>query len=270
MSVAQYYLLDTFARVPFKGNPTPVCLLTDELSTQTMFMLAEEFNAPVTAFVATASDELFKIRYFTGTGEIPACGHATLGAAHILLNQNPDFERIVFVTIEGVKIIANKERDLVYLVYPVYERKDYEIPGELLEALGVEQIASHFYCDELESLFIELKDDSAVRSIRPDFEKLRKSSDEVKEVVIMSESKSDDADFILRSFCPWIGIDEDPVTGSIHSVLGPYWKERTGKTELIAFQASKRSGEIFIQVTDNSVKIGGPSKILVDGTLDLS
>lgn len=270
MISARYYLLDTFSRLPFKGNPTPVCILEDALNIQTMSSLAEEFNAPVTAFVLKMHSEgLFKIRYFTPIDEIPACGHATLGAAHILLNQKAVLETVVFETIEGVKISASKDGDLVYLEYPVYDRKDYEIPGELLEAMGIEQIESHFYCTELESLFLELKDDSVVKDVHPDFEKLLKSSAEVKEVVIMSESQMDDTDFVLRSFCPWIGIDEDPVTGSIHSVLGPFWKEKTGKTDLIAFQASERSGVISIQVLDNSVKIGGPSKVLIEGRLEL-
>ncbi|MEQ8773756.1 MAG: PhzF family phenazine biosynthesis protein [Marinoscillum sp.] len=268
MSVSKYYLLDTFSNEPFKGNPTPVCILNEMLSAGVMAKLAREFNSPVTTFVEPKNkDGSFNIRYFTVEGEIPACGHATLGAAFLLLH-HPPLEEVEFVTIEKVRIKACVHDEMVYLQYPIYERKNYEIPPELLHALTIKLPETHFYCDELKSLFIELKGPDDVRRIKPDFGRLRKASDELKEVVVMSSSNSSEYDLVLRSFCPWIGIDEDPVTGSIHSVLAPFWQERTGKNELTVFQASERSGELFVKITGDSVKIGGNSRIVVEGQLN--
>ncbi|MEM8965372.1 MAG: PhzF family phenazine biosynthesis protein [Bacteroidota bacterium] len=267
MSIGKFYLLDTFCKEPFQGNPTPICILDTNLSAQKMARLAREFNAPVTAFIEPETiEEYYKIRYFTIEGEIPACGHATLGAGSLLLRESTQKD-IEFVTIEGVRIKASRYNNMIYLEYPIYGRKDYPIPQELLNALAIKRPKTHFYCHELKSLFIELKNPNLVQQISPDFERLRKSSNELKEVVVMSESELSNYDFVLRSFCPWIGINEDPVTGSIHSVLGPYWKEKTGKADLIAYQASSRSGEIFVKILQNSVKIGGDSKILIAGLL---
>ena len=269
MSAGKFYLLDTFCKEPLQGNPTPICLLNKTLNTQKMAMLAKEFNAPVTAFIAPENSEgCANIRYFTLEGEIPACGHATLGAAFVLHHASSR-KNIEFLTIEGVKIKSSEFNHMTYLAYPMYRWRDYPVPRELLKALAIEHLENHFYCDELKTLFIELKNPKRVRRVHPDFEKLRKSSDELKEVVVMSQSQSKNHDFVLRSFCPWIGIDEDPVTGSIHSVLGPYWKEKTGKADLIAYQASTRSGEIRVSVLPDSVKIGGNSKIIVEGLLRL-
>lgn len=262
-----YYLLDTFTKEKFKGNPTPVCLLEKPLSTQTMHSLAIEFNSPVTAFVEPENEnKIYPVRYFTVTGEIPACGHATLGAAFVLLKQTKR-KQIVFETIEKIHLQTKQNNDLTFIEYPKFERVDFESPMALRNALGIKSYVSQFFCKELQSLFIELKNENEVKQVMPDFKLLTKSTDDIKEVVVMSEAENKNYDFVLRSFCPWIGIDEDPVTGSIHSVLGPFWKERLSKAELIAFQSSDRGGQLFINPLQDTVLIGGHSEIIIEGQL---
>ncbi|OJJ22829.1 hypothetical protein BKI52_00320 [marine bacterium AO1-C] len=268
MEVGHYYLLDTFADVPFQGSPTPVCMLSELLDAPTMHQLAQELNAPVTAFVKPSDVEGdFMIRYFTTEGEIPACGHATLGAAFVLLTQETSFNKIKFVTIEGIRPKAQITNDLTYIEYPRFPHTIIDIPPKLLEALGMPTPLTHFYSSELQSLFIELDNPNEVNRIQPNFELLKQSTDDIKEVVVMSKSNDEAFDFILRSFCPWIGINEDPVTGSIHSVLGPYWQKQTNKSDFAVYQASERGGKIFVKTFDDHVALGGHCKILVAGKL---
>lgn len=268
MEIGQFYLLDTFTDEAFKGSPTPVCILQELLETSKLHQLAVEFNAPVTAFITPQNkDKAFAIRYFTSEGEIPACGHATLGAGFVLFSQKIATETAEFETVEKLKLRAKDSKGLVYVEYPRFGKTQIEISPKLLEALGIVKVKTHFYNEELQSLFIELEDESKVKDVQPDFEALRKSSDYLKEVVIMCNSHQESFDFILRSFCPWIGIDEDPVTGSIHSVLAPYWQQKTGKNHFTIFQASERGGKVFIKSTPNHVEIGGHSKVLIEGRL---
>ena len=269
MEIGHYYLLDTFADAPFQGSPTPVCILSELLDAPTMHQLAQELNAPVTAFVEPSDvEDYFMIRYFTTEGEIPACGHAT-GASFVLLTQETSFKKIKFVTIENTKLKAQIIDDLVYIEYPRFPNTIIDLPPLLLKALGIATPSVYFYSPALQSLFIVLNNPSEVNSIQPDFELLKQSTDEIKEVVVMSKSTDKAFDFVLRSFCPWIGIDEDPVTGSIHSVLGPYWQAQTNKNDFAVYQASKRGGKVFVKTFDDHVSLGGHSKILVAGKLFL-
>ena len=262
-----YYLLDTFTNEKFRGNPTPVCILDKTPSVKTMHSLAKEFNAPLTAFVEPQSEnEIYPIRYFTVTSEIPACGHATLGAAFVLLNQI-EINQITFETIEKIRLQAKQNHNVTFIEYPKFNRANFDIPTTLMNALGISDSEAHFVCEELQSLFIELKNEDEVKQLSPDFKLLIKSADKIKEVVVMSKAENQSYDFVLRSFCPWIGIDEDPVTGSVHSVLGQFWQERTKKNELKAFQASERGGQLFIKPLQNTVEIGGHTKIIIEGRL---
>lgn len=262
-----YYLLDTFTKERFKGNPTPICLLEEVISIQTMHSFAKEFKAPVTAFVEPKNEnKIYPIRYFTVTGEIPACGHATLGAAFILYNQTVETQ-ITFETIENIRLQTKNENGVTFIEYPKFGRTNFDIPKMLINALDIRSIQTSFFSEELQSLFIELKSESEVKRLVPDFKLLLKSTDQIKEVVVMSKADNQNYDFVLRSFCPWIGIDEDPVTGSVHSVLGEFWQEKLNKNELIAFQTSERGGQIFIKQLQNTVEIGGYVKIVIEGQL---
>ncbi len=264
-----YFLLDTFTSEAFKGNPTPVCILEKPIREEKLNLLAKEFNCPVTVFILNSDKrDTYQIRYFTVTGEIPACGHGTLGGAHILFRKNQRTDSIRFETIEGIELNASKEDETIFIDYPKFGKADIKPNAKIIEALGLKSTKAYFICEELESLFIELESDEEIRKVTPDFEKLIQCTDKIKEVVIMSESKAEEFDFTLRSFCPWIGINEDPVTGSIHSVLGHYWKNRLDKDVLTVNQASERGGKIIVKPLENAVKIGGNCKIIVKGKID--
>lgn len=266
--MASFYFIDSFSREAFQGNPSPVCLLEQDMGPATMAQLAQEWNAPVTAFVKPKPEgKKYSIRYFTLAGEIPACGHATLAAAYALFQQQPSLGSISFQTIEQRELLASWEQDRTYIRYPKFLREDFEVPEEVLQALGLDRYMTTFYSPELESLFIEVPDTSLVWGLKPDFMRLRSSSDVLKEVVVMCRAEEEGYDFILRSFCPWIGIEEDPVTGSIHSVLGPYWQDRLQKNELEVWQASARGGKVFVKVQEEAILLGGFAKILVSGQL---
>ena len=270
MSKNNYFLLNTFSSQAFKGNPTPICFLSSPFSVRKMHSIAIELNAPVTVYLLKKDeDNTFEIRYFTRIGEIPTCGHGTFGAAYILFKENGNANHLKFLTIEGVTIHASRENETTYIEYPQFQKTEFEYPSTLNEALGIKSFTSYFFCKELESLFILLESSEMIKCVCPNFNKLIQSTNKVKEVVIMSESESDAIDFILRSFCPWIGINEDPVTGSIHAILGPYWSKRLNKDVLIANQVSERGGEIIIKTLTDSVKIGGECTILIEGMLEI-
>lgn len=266
MEHSNFFFLDTFSSKEFQGNPTPIYLMKNTYSKEKMKQLAKEFNAPVTVFVQGENNgNTYRIFYFTVKGEIPACGHGTLGAAYVLFNQNRHLTSVDFVTKEGILLTATKNDGTTFIQYPKFDYLEAVPNDNLKEALGIKHYKSCFFCQELETLFIELVNAEAVRGIQPDFNKLIQSTDTIKEVVVMGPSDNDSIDFILRSFCPWIGIDEDPVTGSIHSVLGHFWKSRLNKDVLQVRQASARGGNLTIMPLKNAVKIGGDCKILIEG-----
>lgn len=254
----QTFFIDTFTGINCKGNPTVVCFIESPVENDHCLQLAKQCNVPVTAFVDIVSNgsDLFSIRYFTTTKQIPACGHATLAAAKVLfdlINKN----EVRFITVEDVMIVAIKKNKVLLLKYPVHLLESVEVSTQLLESLQLKKIATAGFCHELETLFIELDNASELRNVQPNFQQLIKSSDVIKEVVVTSVSDDEQFDYLLRSFCPWIGIDEDPVTGSVHSVLAGYWAKRLNKTKLKAYQASAEAGEIIIEAGDDFVWIGG-------------
>ena len=268
METISFFLLNTFISDGLEGNPTPVCLLENPIEVEKMELLARKFKFPVSVFVnKDNTSNTFQIRYFTVTGEIPACGHGTLGAAHILFREITNSNTINFRTIEDTILTASKEKGINYIHYPKLEKSEIKPHSEINEAMGISEFKSYFICKELESLFIELEKEKEVRKLLPDYNRLLQSTNEIKEIVIMSKSDNKLFDFTLRSFCPWIGINEDPVTGSIHSVLGHFWKKRLNKDILIVNQASKRGGKLIVKPLNEFVKIGGDCKILEEGKI---
>lgn len=264
------FILDTFTSIPFSGNPTAICHCDRYIEPGQMQLIAGEFGFPVTAFIKknNIGKDAYKIRYFTVTTEIPACGHATLGAAAVVFNLESS-TMINFQTIDNLIINIRKEDQLIVMNYPKYELTNYKIPDELIRSLQISGYKSAGYCSELETLFIELDNPDLLKSIKPDFVRMMAADSNLKEVVITSISDNNDYDFLLRSFCPWIGINEDPVTGSVHSVLAGYWKKRLGKDTLKAHQASERGGNINIKAFNDKVELSGNCVILLKGELDL-
>lgn len=267
-SKIDFFILNTFIGKGLKGNPTPVLLLKEPLPREKMQSIALGFKMPVSVFLIKGLDhEAYDIRFYTSTGEIPTCGHGALGAAFILSQLKVHSHTPRFHTCDDTILSYSYEEATTFIHYPKFKSEETHINQALNKALGVTDFKDYFFCSELESLFIELENEQAVSSINPDFQKLLDSSNSIKEVVIMSESSHEAFDVSLRSFCPWIGIDEDPVTGSIHSVLGDYWGTRLGINEIRVHQSSANGGQLLVKPEGDLVKIGGDCEVLLEGTL---
>jgi len=264
------YIVDTFTETCFKGNPTAVCMLEHlGLEPNIMHEIAQELNFPVTAFILPKSESWeYPIKYFTTTGEIPACGHATLASSKVLFDITTA-KQLIFNTIQGIKLGAKLQEDIIYLSYPKYQAESFFPNAAILASLGIFGYQSSVFCKELETLFLELESPQLLRDVKPDYSKLLQSTNAIKEVVITSVSDDSKYDFLLRSFCPWIGIDEDPVTGSIHSFLTPYWAQKLKKDILVAYQASKRGGVVYTKSLENHIELGGKTVVLLKGELNL-
>lgn len=268
---AQAFIMDTFTSVPFSGNPTGVICSEDGLKPDVMLSVAREFNYPVTAFIKkrAGADNAYDIRYFTPETEIPACGHATLASAEAV-RCLADITGVVFYTASSNVIEATATEGYVMMRYPRCELGDipgYEKVVRCLNTAGWKYLG---YAPQLETLFIEMDDPGLLKAIKPDFDRMREISEEIKEVVVTSVSDVPGYDYLLRSFCPWIGINEDPVTGSVHTVLGGFWKNRLNKSSLRAFQASERGGEIRIEVSGDHIGIGGQTVMVMKGELTIA
>ena len=259
----EVFIINSFTSEKFKGNPTAVCLTDTHLNTDTASFLAKDFNFPVTAFVEIGGEDqnTFPIRYFTPTQEIPACGHATLASVKAVADKF-SIDAFSFKTVENILLHTQIRDNVITMTYPKYLLKDYSMSNAMLQSMKITEYRSAGICTELEAIFIELDDPALLRSIQPDFAKLVASNDKIIEVVITSLSDDNNYDFILRSFCPWIGIDEDPVTGSVHAVLAGFWKTRLNKTNLKAYQASQRGGEVFVTALPDKVQIGGKATLV--------
>lgn len=265
-----YFIIDTFTKKPFKGNPTAIFYTTAPIQTHIAQMVAKELNLPVTGFINKTGPENEKhtIRYFTPITQIPACGHATLAAAAVLLETEKS-EKANFTTSENINIATEIINGKIALAYPKYFTDNFTIERELLNNLDLLGYVEAGFCKELETLFIELEQANIVRNVKPDYHKLLSLDVSFKEVVIFAPSDSNDYDFVLRSFCPWIGIDEDPVTGSVHSVLAVKWQKKLQKDTLRAYQASERGGEVGLHVFDDKINISGDFVIVGRGELSI-
>lgn len=261
-----FFILDAFSSLPFRGSPTGVVVFETLPPSTQLLSIADELQFPVSAFIQKSNSEHYEIKYFTTITEIPACGHATLAAAQIVFELE-GCTQVSFKTIEGICIEVALQDGIVWMTYPKYGLEKYSPNPVLLKALGLDDTVYIGFCPQLESLFIEIADPAILRTLKPDFPQLLAADPALKEVVIMSNSDDPAYDFLLRSFCPWIGIDEDPVTGSVHSVLAPYWSKKRGKNALKAFQCSRRGGEVFVRSETESVKLGGQNCLIASGAL---
>ena len=254
------YQIDAFAERPFTGNPAAVMPLQAWLPDEVMQAIAAENNLSETAFFVPEG-EGFHIRWFMPVGEIDLCGHATLASAFVILTElQPDRDRVDFRSMSG-PLTVTRERDLYCLDFPTREPNPVPCPPGFAEALGAEVKETWLTRD----LFALLKDEDAVRSLKPDLEAL--SSMEPTSFVVTAPGR--DCDFVSRCFAPREGIPEDPVTGSTHCVLIPYWAKRLGKNVLHARQLSKRGGVLFCEFRGDRVKIAGKAVKVIEGSVIL-
>jgi PhzF family phenazine biosynthesis protein len=256
------FQVDAFTETAFAGNPAAVCLLSSPKDETWMRQVAREMNLSETAFLVEQPDG-FSLRWFTPTTEVDLCGHATLASAHVLWESGTikAGEPARFHTRSGV-LTARQHDGLIELDFPALAEAAATAPPSLLAALGVEPSYVGVFGGRY---LLQVESESIVRRLRPDFSALRAMPG--RGVVVTSRSDGSDHDFVSRYFAPWVGIDEDPVTGSAHCALGPFWGARLGKEQLTAFQASARGGIVQIRLQGKRVVLGGHAVTVLRGEL---
>lgn len=246
------YQVDAFTNKMFSGNPAGVCILTSYKDESRMQNVAREMNLSETAFLQKDKDG-FKLRWFTPVREVELCGHATLASAHILWETEMLGENMeaLFHTKSGL-LTAKKVGEWIELNFPKEEDQETDAPKELLKALGV---SPKYVGKNRMDYIVEVESEGIVRELNPDFELLKKVN--TRGVIVTSISSSEGYDFVSRFFAPAYGINEDPVTGSAHCCLGPFWKRKLNKDVFTAYQASERGGFVKVRVGDERVYLSG-------------
>jgi PhzF family phenazine biosynthesis protein len=242
--------VDAFTDRPFAGNPAGVCLLTEGVNAEWMQRAAAEMNLSETAFVRRRDDGDFDLRWFTPAAEVALCGHGTLAAAHTLweLGELAPAETARFHTQSGL-LTAVRQGEWIELDFPATPPGSVAAPKGLLEALG---LRAAFVGKTRFDYLVEVESEKAVRTAAPDFCALRKLG--VRGVMITAASEAHGFDFVSRFFAPGVGIDEDPVTGSAHCALAPYWHAKLGKDQLVGYQASARGGIVRCTVASDAAR----------------
>jgi len=264
----QIFVVDAFSYGRFRGNPAGVVPLEagDVPDATWMQEIAAEMRHSETAYLEPRADGSFGLRWFTPAVEVDLCGHATLASAHVLYETGrlaPDAEA-VFHTRGGV-LAATREADgAVRLDFPAAPPEPCTVPAGLLDALGIAKAES--LRTDGEFFMLVVPDAVTVRELTPDFRALGALTN-VRGVYVTAASDDDEFDIVSRCFAPKVGIDEDPVTGSMHCVLGPYWCERLGTDELRALQASGRGGAMRVRVVGDRVLLSGHSVTALRGQL---
>jgi len=258
--------VDAFTSTPFAGNPAAVCILPAARDASWMLQVAREMNLAETAFLhprAAGAEPGFELRWFTPTVEVDLCGHATLASAHVLWETGrlgaADTAR--FHTRSGL-LTAARQGEWIELNFPATPDEPVEAPPGLIEALGV---AARYVGKSRFDYLIELDDEAAVRAVRPDFGRLRAFP--ARGAIVTSRAADPGVDFVSRYFAPAFGIDEDPVTGSTHCCLAPFWSARLGKQTFLAHQVSDRGGVLKVTVDGDRVRLGGQAVTVLRGEL---
>lgn len=253
------FIVDAFAERPFTGNPAAVCMLDEARSAKWMQSVAQEMNLSETAFVRPLSTNLYEIRWFTPAVEVDLCGHATLASAHILRSQGvaEKNETIVFQSLRSGTLKSSQTEDDITLDFPATEVNESPEPAGLFDSLGLssQKIAAAYVGRTKFDVLVALKDEQQVRSTKPNFSMLKQV--DARGIIVTSRSAEPGIDFVSRFFAPAAGIDEDPVTGSAHCALGPYWGHSLGIDEMVAHQASARGGTLRVRVDGDRVHLTG-------------
>ncbi len=257
------FQVDAFTQEPFAGNAAAVYLLDGARDDKWMQSVAREMNLSETAFLVRKRESL-GLRWFTPVVEVALCGHATLASAHVLWEQEyllPD-EEARFETLSGL-LTAKREGDWIEMDFPAKRAQAMEPAEGLLEGLG---LTSVMYTGRNEfDYLLEVESEEIVRGLSPDF--VRLSLVDARGVIVTSRAQTSEYDFVSRFFGPRVGVNEDPVTGSAHCCLGPYWSEKLHRDQLVGYQASARGGVVRTRVGGERVYLGGQAVTVVRGHL---
>lgn len=257
----KYYVVDAFTDEVFKGNPAGVCVLEEWIDDNIMQKIAGENNLSETAFVVKNGNK-YDLRWFTPKSEIDLCGHATLGTSYVIANYvQVGSENMEFNTASGI-LKVKRNGDLYEMDLPLREPQKIELSSQTIsEAIGVKAVETYLSRD----LFIVLETEEQVRRLTPNFSKMMKLD---KGLGIIVTAKGTDADFVSRCFYPKLGVSEDPVTGSAHSNLIPFWSQRLNKDVMIARQLSARGGTLYCKIAGDRVKISGKAVLYMTGNIN--
>jgi len=249
----KYYVVDAFAEKIFEGNPAGVFILDEWLSENLMQKIAMENNLSETAFAVKNNDK-YNLRWFTPGGEVKLCGHATLATAYVLLNYyEQDSNTVTFDTLSGI-LTVQKTEDLYEMDFPAVPSEKLEMKDQMIEALGLTPLEAY----KNQDLLFVLESEEEVKNFKPDLLKLQEFP-EGRGVVITA--KGDNFDFVSRAFFPKINVNEDPVCGSAHCGLIPYWANKLNKNEVIARQVSNRGGTVYCKLEGSRVKLAGKATL---------
>ncbi|MBL8817399.1 MAG: PhzF family phenazine biosynthesis protein [Planctomyces sp.] len=269
--------VDAFASAPFTGNPAAVCITESQPDSNWMQKIASEMNLSETAFVYPDDDSL-RLRWMTPTVEVDLCGHATLATAHVLKELQakqslPEFlsefwksGMIQFASRSGT-LTAEFSSDCITLDFPATQVAPGPLPDGITDALGLRSGDIVFCGRSRFDLLLQVQSAQIVRSLRPSMQALAECP--VRGIIVTATGDLSDHDFISRFFAPASGVPEDPVTGSAHCALGPYWAPHFGRSTLFGYQASARGGRIRVDVRGDRVRLGGNAVIVSRGTLEV-
>jgi len=254
--------VDAFTSEPYKGNPAAVCVLPAPAEDDWMQAVASEMNLSETAFLHVEGDG-YRLRWFTPAAEVDLCGHATLASAHVLWTEGylPAQETARFATRSGL-LTAQRQGERIVMDFPATPPQAIDMPADIADALGAAPVRAGK--SRFDGLF-ELESPAALRALQPDISRIARL--ELRGVIVTSVSDTPGIDFLSRFFAPSVGVPEDPVTGSAHCALAPYWAERLGKSAMVGYQASPRGGMVYVELAGDRVRLGGHAVTVLRGSL---
>ncbi|NCC15007.1 MAG: PhzF family phenazine biosynthesis isomerase [Clostridia bacterium] len=256
----KYFVVDAFAENVFGGNPAGICVLEEPLSSETMQSIASENNLSETAFVYKKELGKYDLKWFTPKAEIDLCGHATLGTAFVIANFiDTEVAEMAFSTLSGT-LTVTRRGDLLEMDFPSRMPEEIEVTEEMEKAIGAKPLAAYLSRD----LILLLEDEKSVKELDPDLEQVMALTDGLGVVVT---AKGTEYDFVSRCFFPKLGVNEDPVTGSAHSSLIPFWAQKLGKEDMAAKQVSKRGGILQCKNAGERVRISGVAVLYLKGEI---
>jgi PhzF family phenazine biosynthesis protein len=256
-----FYQVDAFSERLFGGNPAGVCPLDQWLPDETMQKIAMENNLSETAFFVKEEGG-FHIRWFTPKVEVNLCGHATLASAHIIFHHLSYKDKVISFKSRSGVLHVKKEGDLLILDFPAHKPVRAPLPNDFVHVLNITPIQCYRGGEDYLLLY---KSQHEIEALIPDFRRMERT--DARAVIVTAPGEK--VDFVSRFFAPRVGVDEDPVTGSAHTVLIPFWAEKLGKSEMRAQQLSRRGGTLFCRLRDDRVDIGGKAVTYLKGEITI-
>ena len=254
------YIVDAFTDKVFSGNQAAVCIHDKWPADELMLSIAKENNFSETAFAVKEGDD-YHLRWFTPGGEIDFCGHATLGTSFVILNYyEENRSEVTFVTQVG-KLTVKRKDDVFEMDFPAYSTQKIDITDQMEDAIGIRPLEAYIDRD----LLLVLPDAASVRELQPDQSKMKDLEGLL--VAVTASADQNDYDCVSRIFAPKMNVPEDPVTGSTHCMITPYWCNRLGKDELVCYQASERSGVLYTSLCGDRVIVAGKAVLFSKGTI---